>query len=168
MKVRFALLLAAMAVLSAPTWADTYGTVPPAPAPAAMLPGPGAPGMARIYIYREDTNSHPEWTAVSLDGAKIGDAAPGTFFYRDVSAGAHTLVVNSDLPYADQTKSLTLSPNSTVFVRVYAVEGYGITFSSSGSSRRGGVSIGVPNVFGERIVAPQVAQPAIARLRPAA
>jgi hypothetical protein len=170
---RFALLLAASVALAAPAWADSYGAPPPGPAPMAMpgLPGP-APGLARLYIYRDDGSTlHPSWTAVSLDGAKVGDAAPGTFFYRDVPAGAHTLSVNSDLPYADQTKTLSLAPNSTIFVRVYSVEGYGITIGGGVSGGRhggGSIAVGVPNVFGERIVDPRVAQPAIARLQPAA
>jgi hypothetical protein len=165
---RFGLLLAAMTLASAPVWADTYNA--PAPMAAALLPGPASPGMARIYIYREDVSPmHPEWTAVWLGGSKLGDSAPGTFFYRDVQPGTYTLSVNSDMPYSEQKKTLLLRPGSTVFVKVFAVEGYGITMSGGGGSSRfggGAVSVSIPNVFGERIIDPRIAQPEISRLQP--
>jgi hypothetical protein len=139
-------------------------------AAGAMLPGPASPGMARLYIYREEPNSlHPEWTAVWLDRTKLGASAPGTFFYRDVPAGTHTLTVNSDVPYVDQTKTLVLRSGSTLFVKIYAVEGYGITVNGGGPSRRGGgaPTVSIPNVFGERVIDPRIAHPEISRLQPA-
>jgi hypothetical protein len=171
---RFGWLFAALTMVSAPVWAASDNVPPPGSAPppmAAMLPGPAAPGMARIYIYREDANPlHPEWTAVWLDHAKVGDSAPGTFFYRDVPPGTHLLSVSSDLPYVDEKKTVALPPNGTLFVKVYAVEGFGMRMNGGFSAGRhggGSPSVAIPNVFGERIVDPRIAQPEISRLQPA-
>ncbi len=146
--------------------------VPSPPPQAAIapptLPGPAAPGQARVYVYRDfGVFMHPAWTAVWLNDAKVGDSAPGTYFYRDVPPGTYTVSVNSDLPFVDQTRTITVAPNSTNYVKVYVVEGFGLS-SIVGVSRRGssGTMGNVPNVFGNIVVDAATARRQMARLRP--
>lgn len=137
-----------------------------APAAAQTMPGPASPSQARIYFYRgADPGVVAGWTRVFLNDAKIGDLGESSYFYRDVAPGAYTVGVSSDVPYPDQYRNLTVPPGSTTYVQVYRVPGYGIQYSPGGFS--GGPVIYQPTVFGNRIVPPGAAIPAMAGLAPA-
>jgi hypothetical protein len=90
---------------------------------------------ARVYVYR-DLNPYDttQWTAVSLNGVKIGNNAPGTVFYRDVLPGTYEIEVRSDLPYPNQFKTVTLAPGSTVFAKIQQVRHWGTTFGGGGET----------------------------------
>jgi hypothetical protein len=100
---------------------------------AAAVPLPA--DQARIYVYRDlnpyDTTA---WTAVSLNGKKIGNNAPGTVFYRDVLPGTYEIEVRSDLPYPNQFKTVALAPGSTVFAKIQQVRHWGTTFGGGGET----------------------------------
>jgi Protein of unknown function (DUF2846) len=159
---RYGLFLLALTLIGSGAWADSPGSAPllaATPEEVPSFPGP-SPALGRIYIYRDVGNSlHPAWAAVRFNGAKIGAAAPGTFFHRDVEPGTYTVSVDSDVPYDDQSKTVTVGPNGVTFVRVYVVNGYGITFA--------GRTAYIPDVFGDNLVDSAVARREMARLNPA-
>jgi hypothetical protein len=144
---------------------------PPPVVAAPPLPGPALPSQARIYVYREDPGYlHPDWTAVWFNDVKVGDAAPGTFFYRDVQPGSYRIGVNSDIPYVDQYHTVTVAAGGMAFVKVYAVEGYGVTRGVAVMvTRHGGAAViaKVPGVFGNALVDATTARKEIPKLRPA-
>jgi hypothetical protein len=77
------------------------------------------PGKGRLYIYRDDTTYGSQvWTAVSLNHVKIGDAAPGTVFYRDVVPLDYEIGVQSDRLFPDQFRMVRVAPGSITFVKV--------------------------------------------------
>ncbi len=86
---------------------------PPGPEPAL------APDKARLYVYREIMpNDSPVWTTVSLDHRPLGEAAPGTVFYRDVPPGTYEIEVRSDKLYPNQFKTVRLGAGSRTFVKI--------------------------------------------------
>lgn len=100
---------------------------------AAAVPVP--PDKARVYVYR-DLNPYDttEFTAVSLNGEKIGNNAPGTVFYRDVRPGTYEIEVRSDQLYPNQFKTVTLAPGSTVFAKIQEVRHWGTNFGAGGAT----------------------------------
>jgi hypothetical protein len=84
-----------------------------------IVPEPPPPDKARLYIYRDATTFGSQvWTAVSLNHVKIGDAAPGTVFYRDVAPRDYEIEVHSDRFFPDQFKTVSFAPGSITFVKV--------------------------------------------------
>jgi hypothetical protein len=96
---------------------------------------PLAADRARVYVYR-DLNPYDttEWTAVSLNGEKIGNNAPGTVFYRDVRPGTYEIEVRSDQLYPNQFKTVALAPGSTVFAKIQEVRHWGESFGGGGET----------------------------------
>ena len=111
-----------------------------------VVASPPSPDKARLYVYRDATIYDSQmWTAVSLNRAKLGDAAPGTVFYRDVAPGTYEVEVRSDRLYPDQFKTVTLAPGSITFAKVQEVLGWG----ASGMGAKGTtfvVSIADPTI----------------------
>jgi Protein of unknown function (DUF2846) len=143
------------------------GALAPSPSRAQTYPGPASPSEARIYFYREvGSYMHPRWTGVFLNDEKVGDLGPGTYFHRDVAPGTYKVGVDSDVPYPDQYRTVTLAPGGTIFIRVYNVEGYGVTFSVSGGGRGGAfMTASQPSVFGNMVVDPVTAAREMAGLQ---
>lgn len=113
------------------------------------------PDKARLYIYREPTIYGSQiWTAVSLNGAKLGDVAPGTVFYRDVAPGTYELEARSDRLYPDQFKTVTLPADSVTFAKIDEARGWG----ASGMGAKG-------TTFVIRIVDPGTGESETSRLR---
>jgi hypothetical protein len=84
----------------------------------ASLP-PVPPDKVRFYVYREPTYYDSlEWTAVSLNGQKLGVVGPGSVFYRDLPPGTYSIEARSDKLYPGQVKTVAAPPGATVFVRV--------------------------------------------------
>ena len=135
-------------------------------APAQDFPGPSSPALARIYFYRlVESNDVTRWTSVWLNDSKVGDLGERSYFYRDVQPGTYKVGVQSDVPYQDQYRTVTLAPNSTTFIRVFIVPGYGIQFNPGSQYSAG--SIYRPAVFGNRVEDAAVARQEMAGLRPA-
>jgi hypothetical protein len=77
------------------------------------------PDKGRLYIYRDAaTYGSQVWTAVSLNHMRIGDAAPGTVFYRDVAPIDYEISVRSDRLFPDAFKTVRVAPGSITFVKV--------------------------------------------------
>jgi len=123
----YLLLVAALGLLSL----VACGSEPAEPVVAAAPP----PDKARIYVYRDATYYGSQvWTAVSLNQMKIGDAAPGTVFYRDVAPGTYEIEVRSYRLYPDQFKTERLAPGSVTFVNIEEAVGW----DNNGFKPRGG------------------------------
>jgi hypothetical protein len=130
---------------------------------AQTFPGPSSPTMARIYFYRtaDIASQVVRWTGVFMDGQKVGDLGASMYFYRDVPPGSYRISVSSDLPYQDQFQNITVAANTTTFVRVFNVPGYGAQV------RPGPVPQVVwPSVFGNRVTDPAAAQAQMVGLTP--
>jgi hypothetical protein len=165
-----------LATLALTACAESYQVPVPAAAvpqarvaPAPSLPGPASANLARLYFYRAMNGSdHPTWTPVWLNGARVGDSGPGTFFFRDVQPGTYTVTLQSDLPYPDQFKTVTVSPGSTTYLKIYPVEGWGVgeIGGVSISGHHASVTAAVPNVFADFVVDPRIAPSEIAKLQP--
>lgn len=130
---------------------------------AQTFPGPSTPTQARIYFYRtaDIANQVVRWTGVFINDQKVGNLDASTYFYRDVPPGSYRISVSSDVPYQDQYQNITVAANSTTFVRVFNVPGYGVQIST-------GVPPQVywPSVFGNRVTDPAAAQAAMVGLTP--
>jgi Protein of unknown function (DUF2846) len=136
------------------------------PAYAQNFPGPASPALARLYFYRlVESNQVTRWTGVFLNDQKIGDLGERSYFFRDVQPGTYKVGVTSDVPYQDQYRTVTVAPNSTTFIRVYFVPGYGIQFNAG--SLNSGPTIYQPSVFGNRVMDPAVARQEMTGLSPA-
>jgi Protein of unknown function (DUF2846) len=152
MKRIFVLALLAVATVAGSALAQTF-------------PGPSSPTQARIYFYRTAdiaTASPVRWTGVFMNDQKVGDLGASTYFYRDVPPGSYRLSVSSDLPYQDQLQNITVAANSTTFVRVFNVPGYGAQVRVTG----GLPQLIWPSVFGNRVTDPAVAQAQMVGLTP--
>lgn len=113
------------------------------------------PGKARLYFYRDATTYDGlQWTTVSLNGATVGAAAPGTVFYRDVAPGRYQVSARSDKLYPNQAKTVVLGPGTTTFVKVEPQPYWGQT---------GWLWFG--NTFIVAVVDPAVGQDQISSLR---
>jgi hypothetical protein len=78
-----------------------------------------APGMARVYVYRDATIYDSQlWSQVSLNGEAVGSSAPGKVFYRDVAPGTYRIEARSDKLYPEQAKTVVMAPGSATFVKV--------------------------------------------------
>jgi hypothetical protein len=175
MSRRFGPLLIALMAFAPAAWADSYETPVPAPPPTVTgfpptMPGPASPGLARVYIYR-DSGSYRnlEWTAVWFNGARVGDSAPGTYFYRDLQAGTYTIKVRSEGTNPDQETTVTVAPGSTTYIKVWAIYDYArmVPVVRSPKLHFDGVqSPSAGNVFSEQVVDPVFAIPEISKLEP--
>ncbi|HXZ01527.1 MAG TPA: hypothetical protein VEI03_16150 [Stellaceae bacterium] len=93
--------------------------------PPGAEPAPTA-GMARLYVYREvNPTGSPIWTMVSLDRRPLGQAEPGTVFYRDVPPGTYEVEVRSDKLYPNQFKTVRLAAGSRTFVKIGELPAWG-------------------------------------------
>lgn len=83
-----------------------------------------AAGQGRIYFYRKpglfSDGAILDQPVILLDGEKIGRARPKGFFYLDVPAGNHEVVVHTEV---DKTLSLTIDAGETKYVRTELTTG---------------------------------------------
>ncbi|MGH6988447.1 MAG: DUF2846 domain-containing protein [Stellaceae bacterium] len=164
-----AAITVSLAACAAPNATPYPAAAPPAPTPAAMLSGPANPRMARIYFYRNPAYRHLAWRAVWLNGAKVGDLPPGSYFYRDVAPGTYRVTVTSDAPYGAQHQTATVPPGSTNFVEIYRAPGYGISGTVTTTAGRRAFqpsNAQIPSVYGGSFVPPVEGERAIAKLHP--
>jgi Protein of unknown function (DUF2846) len=152
----FAFVLSLIVAAQAEPYQGPVPALPPRHAEAEpTLPGPANPNLARFYFYRVyDFGGTSQWTAVWLNGAKAGDSAPGTYFYRDVQPGTYAIAVRSDWANAGDETSVTVKPGSTTFIEVYSINVYEPV---GGTYYR-------PTLFGDHVVTPETAQAAVGHL----
>jgi hypothetical protein len=141
--------------------------------PARAQPGPindGAPplaaNLARIYFYRAESYSAMAWTAVFLNGAQVGDSAPGTYFHRDVAPGTYKIALRTEERYTTQFQTVAVAAGTTSYVRIYAFKDWSNPGTASGS---GFGFVGLPyapDIFGDQIVDPGTAFREMAGLTP--
>ena len=138
-------------------------------AEAPAMPGPASGNLARIYVYRDfGSYQYLNWTAVWFNDERVGDSAPGTYFYRDVRPGTYTINLRSERPYPDQFKTVTVAPGSVTFVKVWAIDDYAVSVPPVHTHHMhfDGLVLSLPNTFVDTVMAPAVALPEIARLQP--
>ena len=127
--------------------------------PSGLVPPAIAPGMARIWIYRDLDLSGPMTTPyLRLNGAAIGVSRPGGLLYRDVPPGNYAVTVDSTGTDINQFVTVPVGPGQQVFVKVLASADWD---SGGGSGRSGGWAR--PTFYTWQML-PQVAATEIARL----
>ena len=119
-------LIGAAVVPPGSAQAQALGSAP------AMAP---APGMGRIWIYREyepfQTLARPY---VRLNGAVAGISEPVGAFYRDVAPGSYAVTVDSLGMDVDQFTTVAVGPGQQVFVKILSLANW----ASGGGGTRGG------------------------------
>ena len=106
------------------------------PAAAPYLGSPPAPGMARIWFYREMAPYATQATPyVRLNGAIVGVSRPGGSFYRDVPPGHYHISVDSYGVDFGQTRDVDLPPGAQIFARVVSNDNW---IEGGGGGRGGG------------------------------
>jgi hypothetical protein len=130
------------------------------------LAGPADPHMARIYFYRRiDHQGTPEWTSVSLNGAKVGDSGPGTYFYRDVRPGTYTVTLRSERTYPDQFQTINVVPGGTRYIEIFTPDLWALSFMGPIFPNSAfGQSVNIPATFADAVPPPYAARAAIATL----
>jgi Protein of unknown function (DUF2846) len=133
---------------------------------AQTFPGPSSPTLARVYFYRtaDIATQEVQWTEVFINDQKVGDLGASTYFYRDVPPGSYRISVSSDVPYQDQYQNITVAANSTTFIRVFNVPGYGVQITAG---VQGAPGIYWPSVFGNHVTDPATARAQMVGLSPA-
>lgn len=115
---------------------------------------PPAAGTARLFFFRAPGPYDLQaWTAVSLNGQRVGDSGPGTVFWRDVPPGRYEIEVRSDRLYPDQFRTVAIGPGISTYVEVQALPHWG----QSGFGRTG-------DTFAVAVTDPALARRQIAAL----
>jgi len=78
---------------------------------------PPSDGKAGLYIYRNSNFGAALKKTISIDGEVIGETAANTYFYREVSPGAHELSTESE--FSDNKLSVDFQNGVNYFVRQY-------------------------------------------------
>ena len=124
---------------------------------------PVAPGMARVWIYRDyepyESLARPY---VRLNGAITGISEPGGAFYRDLAPGTYTVTVDSDGTDLQQFVSVPVATGQQVYVKVLASSGW--DSGGGGAGEHGGGGGWARDTFYTWQIQPEVAAPAIARM----
>ena len=119
---------AAMLVLAPPLRAQ--------PMAAATVSAVPAPGMARIWWYRElEPYSSLATPYVRLNGIVAGVSEPGGAFYVDVPPGHYHLSVDTIGVDFGQTKDVDLAPGMQIFAKVVSNDNW---IEGGGGGRGGG------------------------------
>jgi hypothetical protein len=144
-------LLSAMALLLV----AMAGCAQPPPA-APYLATPVAPGMARIWFYRDmNPNDILATPYVRLNGVVAGVSEPGGAFYRDVPPGRYRISADSYYDDLHLDRDVDVAPGAEVYARIVplenTVQGGGVT---GGGYRR--------NNYYVWLYPPEAARPAIA------
>ena len=144
-------LLSAMALLLV----AMAGCAQPPPA-APYLATPVAPGMARIWFYRDmNPNDILATPYIRLNGVVAGVSEPGGAFYRDVPPGRYRISADSYYDDLHLDRDVDVAPGAEVYAKVVplenTVQGGGVT---GGGYRR--------NNYYVWLYPPEAARPAIA------
>ena len=124
--------------------------MPQAPAASAVAT-PLAPGMARIWFYRDyEPSVSLNLAAVSLNGTLSGYVQPdGSAFYRDVAPGRYHITVGSYGRDFNQSKDVDLPAGAEAYVKILALRSWESTGDMSSFER---------DTFYVSLVPPQVAR----------
>jgi len=76
-----------------------------------------AEDYAGLYIYRNSNFGGALKKTISLDGEVIGETAPMTYFYRDITPGTHTISTESE--FGDNSLALDVKGGQNYFIRNY-------------------------------------------------
>jgi hypothetical protein len=131
------------------------GCAQPPPA-APYLATPVAPGMARIWFYRDlNPNDVLATPYVRLNGGIAGVSEPGGAFYRDVPPGRYRISTDSYYNDLQLDRDVDVAPGAEVYAKVVplenTVQGGGVV---GGGYRR--------NNYVVWLYPPEAARPAIA------
>jgi Protein of unknown function (DUF2846) len=86
-----------------------------------------SPGMAGVYIYRENSFMGKALKKrLSIDDVLIGETAPGVFFRREVKPGKHVIATQAE--FGDNTVDLNAEAGKNYFFQQYIKMG---TFTGS-------------------------------------
>jgi hypothetical protein len=132
-------------------------TEPPA---TAQLPGaapPVPPGQARIWFYRDwEPSESLNLANIDVNGSYFGSVANGGVFYRDVSPGHYHIAPQSYGQDFNQNKDVDLAAGHQVYCKIASLRSW---------EEGGDVAVFDRDTFYVWLMAPQVAQAAIARNR---
>ena len=107
-----------------------------AQSPQPVASSAPAPGMARIWFYREMAPYSSLATPyVRLNGAIAGVSQPGGSSYRDVPPGHYHLSVDSYGVDFNQTRDVDLPPGAQIFAKVVSNDNW---IEGGGGGRGGG------------------------------
>ncbi len=126
---------------------------------ASPNPPPVAPGMARLWLYRDYQPYQSLATPyVRANGAIIGVSQPGAAFYRDLPAGIYTISVDCEGTDVNQFATVPMAAGQHVFVKILSLNSW---------ATGGGGNFGTGwarDTFYTWWVLPQAATPEIARM----
>ena len=74
-------------------------------------------GMSGLYIYRNSNLGGALKKSLYIDGEFVGESAPYTYFFREVSAGEHRLSTESE--FSDNDLVINTVSGQNYFVRQY-------------------------------------------------
>ena len=95
------------------------------PAAAPYLSAAPAPGMARIWFYRDmNPNEILATPLIRLNGAVAGVSEPGGAFYRDVAPGRYHISVDSYVQDPHDDADVALAPGAEAFARVQPLDSF--------------------------------------------
>lgn len=134
------------------------GAVAPPPSLAATEAAALAPGMARIWVYREyEPYVTLDRPYVRFNGKVVAISEPGGAFYRDVPAGTYRITVDSQGRDVYQFATVSVAPGQQIYIKVEALRDW-----DSGGGGSGGYWF--HPTFYTRLQLPQVALAEIARV----
>ena len=136
--------------------APTGCAQPPAAAP--YLARPLAPGMARIWFYRDlNPNETLATPYIRLNGAAAGVSEPGGAFYRDVAPGRYHISVDSYVEDRHNDADVALAPGAEAYAKVLPLDDI---VQGGGGAVGGGYR---RNTYVVWIYPPDLARPIVAR-----
>ncbi|BCM26049.1 DUF2846 domain-containing protein [Methyloradius palustris] len=74
-------------------------------------------GKSGLYVYRNSSFGSALKKVVTIDGVIIGESAPNTYFYKEISPGTH--VISTESEFSDNQISVEFQKGVNYFVRQY-------------------------------------------------
>ena len=140
------LLLIAAGCTQPPATAQLLSAAPPVPA-----------GQARIWLYRDwEPSESLNLANIDVNGRYFGSVASGGVFYRDVPPGHYHIAPQSYGQDINQDKDVDLAAGQQVYCKIASLRSW---------EEGGDVAVFNRDTFYVWLMAPQVAQPAIAHDR---
>jgi hypothetical protein len=128
------------------------------PAAAPYLASPPAPGMARIWFYRDlNPNETLATPYIRLNGAAAGVSEPGGAFYRDVAPGPYHISVDSYVEDRHNDANVALAPGAEAYAKVLPLDDI---VQGGGGAVGGGYR---RNTYVVWLYPPELARPIVAR-----
>jgi hypothetical protein len=132
-------------------------TEPPATAQLPDAAPPVPAGQARIWFYRDwEPSESLNLANIDVNGSYFGSVANGGVFYRDVSPGHYHIAPQSYGQDFNQDKDVDLAAGQQVYCKIASLRSW---------EEGGDVAVFDRDTFYVWLMAPQVAQAAIARNR---